>query len=134
MELNEDSDIDSDDDYEAGFKKHKSDEAAKVEGESKYIDLNFVVGSAAIVESMWSELDDLLCNKRRSCMSPLNVEMIMFLKKNKDLWSLQDVHLANSMRKKAMQDKRNGITDDDADRVAKRIHESEVWDRWMAEE
>jgi hypothetical protein len=60
-----------------------SDEAAKVEGESKYIDLNFVVESAAIVESMWSELDEFLCNERRSIMSLLNIEMIMFRKKNR---------------------------------------------------
>ena len=59
---------------------------------SKYIDCGFIKGSAAIVESLWSEEDCLLGNKRRHGMSPVTNECILFLKKNKDLWSITDVN------------------------------------------
>ena len=34
-------------------------------------------------------------------MSPITVEMILFLKKQKDLWDISDVHYANEKRKEA---------------------------------
>jgi hypothetical protein len=56
------------------------------------------MGSAAVVESNWSGLDHLI-TKRRKGMSPLLTEMIMFLKQNKDLWSIEDVKVANDDRR-----------------------------------
>jgi hypothetical protein len=94
--------------------------------------LEFIVGSAAIVESMWSEADNLLSNKRRSCMSPMNVEAILFLKKNKDLWNIRDVHKANVMRLKSTQEGR--IADDDDIVVERRVKEAEKWAEFMMKE
>ena len=62
--------------------------------------------SAAIVESLWSEDDCLLGNKRRHGMSPVTNECILFLKKNKDLWSITDVNQANENRKANNRDAR----------------------------
>jgi prophage tail gpP-like protein len=56
------------------------------------------MGSAAVVESNWSGLDHFI-TKRRKGMSPLLTEMIMFLKRNKDLWSIKNVKVANDDRK-----------------------------------
>ncbi len=39
-------------------------------------------------------------------MSPITVEMILFLKKNKDLWGIEDVARANQSRLKADKSKR----------------------------
>jgi hypothetical protein len=103
-----------------------------VEGDSKYMDLSLIVGSAAIVKSMWSELDNMFSNKRRSCLSPLNGEMLLFLKKNKDLWSIGDVHLANNLHLKALR-YTGDDKDDDIEIVSKRIKEPELWEKWMEE-
>ena len=78
----------------------------EISGMSKYIDCGFIKGSAAIVESLWSEEDCLLGNKRRHGMSPVTNECILFLKKNKDLWSITDVNQANENRKANNRDAR----------------------------
>ena len=62
--------------------------------------------SAAIVESLWSEQDNLLANKRRKGMTPRMVEAILFLKKNADLWGIKDVNQANEDRKQEKRDER----------------------------
>ena len=60
----------------------------------------FILGSAAVVESLWSEEDALMTPRRRS-MAPITNELILFLKKNEDLWTITDVSLANEDRKKS---------------------------------
>ena len=81
-----------------GGKVHKRKISEHTE-ESKYINCDFITGAAAVVESLWSEQDNLLANKRRRGMTPMVVECILFLKKNKDLWTIRDVNLANEDRK-----------------------------------
>ena len=66
-------------------------------GKSQYIDCSFIMGSAACVERLWSEADAIV-SKRRNGLSPITLEMILFLKKNKDLWDLSDVVEADKMR------------------------------------
>ena len=102
--VEDDSDSDSDDDDIVNFgdsaRKDTKRKVSELVDESKYIDCgSFIMGSAAIVESLWSEQDNLLANKRRRGMSPMLVECILFLKKNKDLWGIRDVNMANEDRK-----------------------------------
>jgi hypothetical protein len=52
-------------------------------------------------------------SKRRRDMSPITVEMILFLKKNKDLWGIEDVARANQSR----------LKDDKSERVERKIAE-----------
>lgn len=56
-----------------------------------------------------------------------------YLKKNRDLWTIADVHLANNLRLKALRDTGDD-KDDDIEIVCKRIKESLAWDKWMAEQ
>lgn len=53
---------------------------------------------ASTVEQFWSQADQVLC-KRRSSMSPLIFELIMYLKYNDRLWDIADVVEANNRRK-----------------------------------
>ncbi len=59
----------------------------------------FVTGSAAVVESLWS-MYDVFNTKRRRGMSPITVKMILYLRKNKDLWGVNDIAKANQNRLK----------------------------------
>ena len=45
-------------------------------------------------------------SKRRHGMNPITNEAILFLKKNKDLWKLEDVNEANEYRKAEKRDER----------------------------
>ena len=71
--------------------------AREVSGKSKYIDCSFILGTAACVERLWSEGDDLM-TKRCNGICPITTEMILFLKNNKDLWTLKDVVEADKRR------------------------------------
>ena len=57
-----------------------------------------VLASASEAERVWSMADCLYANKRRSAMSPVLFECIMFLKYNQRLWGLADVVEANKRR------------------------------------
>ena len=101
---------DDEDDEETGsapksfamrVEESKKRKAQEISGESDYINCDFLLSSAAIVESLWSEADGLLANKKKRGMAPITVEMILYLKKNKDLWNIIDVNNANEMRKTA---------------------------------
>ena len=46
-----------------------------------------------IVERLWSKLDALV-DQRRSGMSPVMIEAILYLKENCDLWDISDVKTA----------------------------------------
>jgi len=78
----------------------------------------FVTGSAAVVESLWS-MYDAFNTKRRRGMSPITVEMILFLKKNKDLWGIEDVAKANQ----------NRLNTERSERLQKKIAEHEEYMR-----
>ena len=83
-----------------------------MEGQSKHVNCDFIMGSAAVVEKLWSKAG-CACTSRRLGMSPMVFEMIMFLKENDDLWKLSDVVLADDRRKDANKDSRanNKIND-----------------------
>ena len=49
------------------------------------------------METLWSVFD-AFNTKRRRGTSPITNEMILFLKENKDLWGVEDVHQANLNR------------------------------------
>ena len=91
-ESEQDNDGDSGMNFVHAFKKDNKRKRDESEAVSKYIDCRFILGSAAIVESLWSEQDNLLANKRRKGMTPRMVEAILFLKKNTDLWDIKDVN------------------------------------------
>ena len=108
LDDSDESGEDSDDDmnFVLALKKDNKRKLCDSEAVSKYIDCGFIMGSAAIVESLWSEQDNLLANKRRRGMTPRMVEAILFLKKNADLWGMKDVNRANEDRKKEKRDER----------------------------
>jgi len=81
------------------FERAKKQKTKEVSGQSDYINCNFVIGSAAIVESLWSMYVALITKRRRG-MSPITAEMILYLKKNKDLWGVEDIAKANQNRLK----------------------------------
>jgi hypothetical protein len=60
------------------FEKAKKQKTKESSGQSDYIDCNFITGSAAVVESLWS-MYDAFNSKRRCGMSPIPVEMILSL-------------------------------------------------------
>jgi hypothetical protein len=100
------------------FEKAKKQKTKESSGQSDYIDCNFITGSAAVVQSLWS-MYDAFNSKRRCGMSPITVDMILSLKKNKDLWGIEDVARANQSRLKA----------DRSERVEKKIAEHEEFMR-----
>ena len=108
LDDSDESGEDSDDDmnFVLALKKDNKRKLCDSEAVSKYIDCGFIMGSAAIVESLWSEQDNLLANKRRKGMTPRMVEAILFLKKNADLWGIKDVNQANEDRKQEKCDER----------------------------
>ena len=114
----DDSDDDDDfdeEDFYASVEHEKKRKAKEVANVSDYIDCGFILGStAATCEALWSKADEVL-RKRRQGMSPRTLEMILFLKENRDLWDIRDVHEADSRRKAANKESR----------AAKRIAEAE---------
>ncbi len=99
--------------------KTKKQNTKESSSQSDYIDCNFITGSAAVVESLWRTFN-ALNSKRRCGMSPITVEMILFLKKNRDLWGIDDIARANQSKLKA----------DRSEKVEKKIaeHEEFMWD------
>jgi hypothetical protein len=76
---------------------------------SRYVDCDFIFGSAAEVERLWSVADFILRDQRKA-MTPQLFEALIFLKVNKRFWGLNDVCLAMKEAKSAMAEKR--IADD----------------------
>jgi hypothetical protein len=100
------------------FEKAKKHSTKESSSQSDYIDCNFITGNTAVVKSLWS-MYDVFNSKRHHGMSPITVEIILFLKKNKDLWGIEDVVRANQSRLKA----------DRSERVEKKIAEQEEFMR-----
>ena len=71
--------------------------------ESRYINLDFILGSVAEVERLWSMAYYILV-KNRQKMSPVVFEAIVFLKINKDMWEECDVIEAISRQRSARVD------------------------------
>ena len=58
----------------------------KSEAPAKYIDCNFILATAVGVERLWSLAKNVLTDGRRN-MAPLMVQVILFLKENRELWN-----------------------------------------------
>ena len=83
---------DSDDEEEYDFAKDvvvgEKRKDREVSGKSTYIDCSFIMGTAACVERLWSEGDDLM-TKRCKGICPIITKLILLLKNKKDLWTLK---------------------------------------------
>ena len=120
------SDDESDDMVDSGggdyflkeFERAKKQKTKEVSGQSDYINCKFVTGSAAVVESLWS-MYDAFNTKRRRSMSHITVEMILYLKKNNNLWGVNDIAKANQ----------NGLKTGRSKRLEKKIAEHEEYMR-----
>ncbi len=53
----------------------------------KYVNTNNFLSSAAIVECLWSKIDALVPQCYEG-MSPMLIEVILFLKEKRDMWSI----------------------------------------------
>jgi len=58
---------------------------------NKYINADFILGSAIEVERLWSTAS-LILTKSRSAMFPITFEAIIFLYYNRSLWNTHDVY------------------------------------------
>lgn len=92
--------------------------ADTVQGSSEYVNLDFVLGSAAEVERLWSLAKYVLTNQRKS-MTPLMFEAFMFLKINETFWSealvIEAYQNARSKKKSARIDKLTQNQQNDAE-------------------
>ena len=64
----------------------------------KYVNCDFIFGSCAEVERLWSIAKFILTSERKGNMSPFLFEAIVFLKMNQRLWDLSDVVSADHSR------------------------------------
>ena len=65
------------------------------QGNEKYVDTNFVLGSVAIVERLWPHAKHVLSDTRKRSL-PVLVEAILFLKTNRSYWNISEVCKAMS--------------------------------------
>ena len=70
-----------------------------------YVNCDFILGSAAEIERVWS-LAELVLRKARCKMSPLLMEAMLMLKYNKSFWNKSTVALALREVKQENQDAR----------------------------
>ena len=67
----------------------KQDEELK-EKDSEYVNTQFKLSSAAIVEILWSKFD-AICIQPRSGLSPVMIKGLLYLKENRHLWTIDTV-------------------------------------------
>ena len=63
----------------------------KAEQPETYIDCDFILATAVDVERLWSLAKNLLTDKRRG-MATVMIQVILFLKENKNLWNYSMVY------------------------------------------
>jgi hypothetical protein len=90
----------------AGKRKQREETAG---GEDQYHNSDFILGSAAEVERLWSHAGLVLTKSRRS-MTPMLLEAILFLKCNRRFWDQNLVAEAFAMQRTARSQRR--INDD----------------------
>ncbi len=101
---------------------------AALEKKTRYDEgVHAILGVAVEVERLWSMADNVF-TKRRSRMSPLLFECIMYLKYNRDLWNLDDIVEANKRRKNESQAAKQAQI---RARVADKRAEVEKWDSFQ---
>ena len=72
---------------------------------SPYINVDFICGSAAEVERLWSIAKYILSNIR-SCLTPNLFQALMFLKINQEYWDCRSVQQAYTEARKQAQSER----------------------------
>ena len=85
------------DEVEQARKRRRTQEIIGNTVADDYINLDFILGSAAEVERLWSISSYILLNNRLS-ISPVMFEALAYLKVNKELWNETDVIEAMSRR------------------------------------
>jgi hypothetical protein len=77
------------------------------------------MGLAASLETLWSKADTPLIGKRHKSISPIAFEMILFMRKNKDLWGMDEGAIqANKIRLKVDKESRAEKKMDKAEQTA----------------
>ena len=97
-ENEEDEDEDDNLDEVEQAKKRRNSQHIDNQENSKYINLDFILGSVAEVERLWSMALYVLV-KNRQKMTPIVFEAICFLKINKDVWDECDIVEAMARQK-----------------------------------
>ena len=85
------------DEVEQARKRRRTQEVVGNTVADDYINLDFILGSAAEVERLWS-ISSYILLKHRLSMSPVMFEALAYLKVNKELWNKTDVIEAMSRR------------------------------------
>ena len=86
------SDREEEIEYEERLRRRKRQR----ENPSGYRNCDFILGSAAEVERLWSIATNVLTDERKK-MSPLMLEAVLFLRVNCRLWDVQTVKQALHM-------------------------------------
>ena len=98
-------------------KKHRKRKAGLLDNgrKSRYLNVDYICGSAAEVERLWS-ICKYVITTNRSSLTPILLEALLFLRVNRSFWDLRLVQEAHA---NAINDSRNArlakdIADDDA--------------------
>ena len=76
----------------------KKAEVEEQKRESNYINCSFIGSSAGIAERLRSKFDALV-DQGHSETSPVMIEATLYLKENRDLWSIHDVRCSQCSKK-----------------------------------
>ena len=79
--------------------------AKRVKSGSAYRSLVFILASAAICEHLFSKMDALLI-KRRSGLTPIMIESLIYLKENRAYWDIDAVIEAFKLARANLKSKR----------------------------
>ena len=82
-------------DYQGALKKARLNQPQAVVGGTLYISLWFILAATNVVERLFSQTK-LVYTDGRMSMTPAHLELVMFLKINRDLW---DVHTVQKIRR-----------------------------------
>jgi hypothetical protein len=81
---------------------------------SKYKNVDFILGSAAEVERLWSSCKHVF-TAHRSTLTPVFFEAIMFLKHNQEYWDIKTVqHAFSTIIKEQREERLKKLEDEDA--------------------
>ena len=72
--------------YKGDFKCHRALKKRRAQPQDEYINSNFILATAVGVERLWSLAKNVLTDRRRG-MATLMVQVILFLKENRELWN-----------------------------------------------
>ena len=92
MEITSGSDQEGEVEYEERLRQRKRQR----DNPSGYMNCDFILGSAAEVERLWSIATNVLTDERKKT-SPLMLEAVLFLRVNSRLWDVQTVKQALHM-------------------------------------